>query len=647
MQPTHFAFTVTEPDNISGAAEWAWVCIVGLANLFCLRHCDRSKCYADTQSWDRLPEDWEVAQERLHQALAYLPTLHNGHGGCPACSLVEAFLLFPRLIEYSPVSPVTTLKMNAVDCSPEIGFVGNVQEASFPCCIIDTLVGDFEHSIENRCREMALLNLDEKDFPVMPPWERSQLVQPFLKGQAVARMIWELREGTGQDDEYQERDEAEELAGQNEKPSPMSRLNLSTAVTAVVCLRDLLRIRCLFPKAIQDDDARRLRTGLVNQLESVLKNEPLLRKIERELYRRPMDDEFAAIDQLSFLYPLMLVHHPDFAPSGEDPDATKAAMQNLLKKCISEAHKPVREAADQIVHYKVNNCLYPDPADDASFREPGRFLQMVTMYWGLVAQAIIDRTGHFCGFSPYPLAGLFENVRLRIETCGAGLVPLGLAEWDARMEEMLSLLDALTSWEGDELSVGGEDLSQRVQDVNTWLERTRLKKGCKRYEVTQEEESFLAWVREEVRQYDLKVQEEYQRLLRSASKSPREPASEPTEQRSEATGKGKVTIGIDRRDDGVHWLVNGEDKGVFYTKEGAIKAKILNILYEQIGLGWVPHKTIWQAVAWSEADYFGPSTEPGRMQKQLTETRKFLGVKVEFSKRHGVRFAEGVVKSRE
>ncbi len=109
-----------------------------------------------------------------------------------------------------------------------------------------------------------------------------------------------------------------------------------------------------------------------------------------------------------------------------------------------------------------------------------------------------------------------------------------------------------------------------------------------------------------------------------------------------ATVVARISDGRDFR-----WLVNGADKGIFYRQEKAIKAKILNILYDQIGIGWVPHKTFQQAAGWTRGEYFGSSTEPGRMQKQLTEIRKFLGVDILFRKREGVRFAEGVVKSRE
>jgi hypothetical protein len=108
------------------------------------------------------------------------------------------------------------------------------------------------------------------------------------------------------------------------------------------------------------------------------------------------------------------------------------------------------------------------------------------------------------------------------------------------------------------------------------------------------------------------------------------------------------TVVIERYEcgDGLHWVVDGVDKGVFYKRPEAIKGRILEILFEQIGNGWVPHTTFMHACGWSDQRYFGDSTEPKLMQKHLTDVRNFLGVKVVFSKKHGVRFAENVVKSR-
>jgi len=105
---------------------------------------------------------------------------------------------------------------------------------------------------------------------------------------------------------------------------------------------------------------------------------------------------------------------------------------------------------------------------------------------------------------------------------------------------------------------------------------------------------------------------------------------------------------LDRKDvdERVHWFVNGVDKGPFFVRPSANKAKIIEALYGQIGLGWVPHKTFMDACGWKEQEYYPSFDNPGRMQRQLTHIRKFLGVKIEFRKDKGVRFAENVVKSK-
>ena len=99
-------------------------------------------------------------------------------------------------------------------------------------------------------------------------------------------------------------------------------------------------------------------------------------------------------------------------------------------------------------------------------------------------------------------------------------------------------------------------------------------------------------------------------------------------------------------EDGVHWVVNGEDKGVLFKRRESIRARIIEILFEQIGIGWIPHETFQHACAWSPQRYFANSNNPSIIQKHLTEIRNFLNVEILFRKDHGVRFAEKVVKSR-
>ena len=79
-------------------------------------------------------------------------------------------------------------------------------------------------------------------------------------------------------------------------------------------------------------------------------------------------------------------------------------------------------------------------------------------------------------------------------------------------------------------------------------------------------------------------------------------------------------IVLERREvnERIHWFVNGADKGHIFVRKDSYIAKITEILYDQIGHGWVPHKTFMNACAWKEDEYFAASGEPGRMQRQLT-----------------------------
>lgn len=106
------------------------------------------------------------------------------------------------------------------------------------------------------------------------------------------------------------------------------------------------------------------------------------------------------------------------------------------------------------------------------------------------------------------------------------------------------------------------------------------------------------------------------------------------------------TLSRVEREDAVHWFVNGVDRGVFYRQANAKKAKIIEILFDQLGHGWIPHPTFIHACGWEDRHYWGSSSEGSVMQKQLTGIRNFLGLEVEFNRKLGVKFAGNIVKSR-
>jgi hypothetical protein len=68
-----------------------------------------------------------------------------------------------------------------------------------------------------------------------------------------------------------------------------------------------------------------------------------------------------------------------------------------------------------------------------------------------------------------------------------------------------------------------------------------------------------------------------------------------------------------------------------------------NLGYEQSGSGWIPHQIFFNATGWSRKEYFGhDSSDPGRMQKQLSVLRKALGVKIRFDRELGIRLGFAV-----
>jgi hypothetical protein len=95
--------------------------------------------------------------------------------------------------------------------------------------------------------------------------------------------------------------------------------------------------------------------------------------------------------------------------------------------------------------------------------------------------------------------------------------------------------------------------------------------------------------------------------------------------------------------DSEHWLVDGELKKI-YKRTDCAQSIILNILYAQIGNGWIRHQIFMNATGWYDEVYWGvEETRIGKMQQLLRHLRRHLKVKIIFSKKDGIRFSEEVV----
>ncbi len=94
------------------------------------------------------------------------------------------------------------------------------------------------------------------------------------------------------------------------------------------------------------------------------------------------------------------------------------------------------------------------------------------------------------------------------------------------------------------------------------------------------------------------------------------------------------------------WYVDGKLKKVYGSKKrNCLQSKILNIIYNQIGNGWIPHETFMNASGWNENKYFGKNyNNPGGMREILRRLREHLDIKINFSKKYGIKFSDEVVK---
>jgi len=94
-----------------------------------------------------------------------------------------------------------------------------------------------------------------------------------------------------------------------------------------------------------------------------------------------------------------------------------------------------------------------------------------------------------------------------------------------------------------------------------------------------------------------------------------------------------------------YWYVGGELKKVYHReKRQSIQARILNILYDQIGNCWIPHQTFLNATGWTLNEYLGDNDNSGRMQKQLFLIRRDFNLEIIFSREHGVKLSPNITE---
>lgn len=422
---------------------------------------------------------------------------------CPACIVAKALHTFPLIVARSEVTPVSEIKMNGVDCYPEVVPMGANTKRSFPCCIVNTWIGDSEHVIENRCREMVLLNLDIDELPSMPPWEYEKIEHSFLQGQTVVKRIWAIKQGEPE----------EEI-----KKSELFGYNLTNAIAATICLRDLLRANVFYPGAIPEDDFSSLERSLLEWINHSVEKEPLLKKIYSQLFKDESSEATNPLDTLSAFYSVMLLHHPDMPSINADSGKTKESISEVMNKCLDDSLQPIKEARDYIVNAKLRSCIYPAPEGNAQYRSTSRYFMMLREYWMLYQKAVTDRTNHHVAWHPYPLSTIVINLKHRIDTCIKGMSETGFDISPNIQSDMDDLVEALLHWDVDEFSIGGEDLLNKIQSIALWIEETDIQVGRPLSAMIPEEQTYIEYAHQLFEKYNKDAKAAFQKMLRNADK---------------------------------------------------------------------------------------------------------------------------------
>ena len=638
---SHFKYDIQDCPDPRGAARWAWKCLENLAAIFCEYYCDRSKCnmsegiiekvtkYRITDSAQEKQQQWQDGQSQLHEALAYLPELAMSIDTCPACAITKAFSAFPDIIKYSPQNPVATVRMNGEDCYPDIVFSGGYQRSSVPCVIIETSLPDFMTQTEEKLREISLLELNVSDLPAMPPDKLSEIKKKFSLGQIIVKGLYQLRNNAQSEEEIKDID---------------YKAHCNQAIVSAFALKDLGRILYFYPDAINKERAQTLYSELLQYLENALETEGL--KPVRELYERPMYRDHSTESNLSIVSGLLLISHPEIDVGDGSPEIISQGCKEILQDCIRNSSGSLKDIANEIIYIKMHGCLVPRPSDDSLFAEKGRFVQMLEHYWSICKKIITYRLNSW-GYAPANILPLMTNLKKRATICLDELKTLdGFSNANQALEV---LFDTCTSPDVDELTAVPEWTQGETHKIDTFISNASLAVKRREYPLLEEERIFIDQSNRELDDFHAMLDSQWKKMLANEEAEGKKitPKSEAKQSSRSENGNGKFLIERKLVGEEVHWIVNGVSKGRFYQRPSAKKAKIIEALYDQIGKGWVPHRTFMNGCGWSEKEYYPAYNEPGCMQRQLTEIRKFLNVQIAFNKEKGVRFAENVVKSRE
>lgn len=283
-----------------------------------------------------------------------------------------------------------------------------------------------------------------------------------------------------------------------EEPDPdLLRAFLPTAVASAGALCDLTDTRRNYPDVLEHADARTMHHQLVYHLELAIEATEIPRI--HDIYGRPDFEDLEAGERMGWFSRCLAVYHPEAGVELKNLGKAHQRVTEMCERCEEVAIEPVRRIIARLTDTMRRHCRNPNPANDPSFTEPKRFIQMLRMYWPLCHGIVASEINSLHAPRPHHLQDLIVNLKDRILRCCDALA--GQQEIPDERQTIINLLDALLLGDEDEVVAVVEWRVQQLQQVRNDIETLCLKLGGVMLPLTHAEVSFLQWAKKRVVEY--------------------------------------------------------------------------------------------------------------------------------------------------
>jgi len=380
----------------------------------------------------------------------------------------------------------------------------------------------------------------------MPPSELEKIKRKLIPGQRIVRGLNLSRDNAPTEEEL---------------TKFIVRRRIISAIVCVASLRELIRIVYYFPGAIDEGRAQVLHEELVQSLEGAMAHDDI--STARLFYTRPKLGDHSAEIGLGEVLEWLVLQHPQTTCGDGSPAHIEKAAFEILREGTELVPQYLMEIVAEFRYARLNRCRLPRPADDPSFSEKGRFVQMIDLYWSLCKKVIVYQLGAKT-YDPDAITLLVNKLRERMEAYLAELGSFdGVAEAQAAMS---ALMETCTSPDWRDLQTAPDRTRGMINRIDTFVKSANITLRRREYLLIPEERVFIRQANDELDKFHAFLDEKGKVMSTKEETAGRRVNRETDATpalRAEDLPKDKVVIERKEVGERVHWLVNGVDKGAF------------------------------------------------------------------------------------